>query len=599
MARKKGDDAVKGKKAKASRGDEERTKKGKKGKKGKSEEAPRVAKVATEDEKRSDALVGGFSLQVSNKISGDHENISIGEFTIASRKKVLFQDATLHTSIGHKYGIIGKNGIGKSTLLKHIATKKLPISKRMDILYVEQEVAASQLTPVEVILDSNRHRANLWAKLKVAREQEPDDNFDVHGYEAMEAEWSEYGYDSSEYQARKILKGLGFRRDWQDKPIELFSGGWRMRISIAKALFREPTVLMLDEPTNHLDLNAVIWLTWYLSVYPKTVMVVSHNKNFLNEVCTDIINIDNCLANQFSSNYDGFLKTNSQLLAAKEKDWEKLQKKVNAMRKKGTPKKEVIAFVEKSGVQRPPKEYSVQIRFFEAGSLPGCVVDLQNVSFKYGDNVIFKDMKFAVGMQSRMAIVGPNGVGKSTLMRLITGDIEPDSGYVEKNRQCRVGYYSQHFASTLPGDVSAVDYLIRLFEQSDPNMEFGENKEQYIRSLLGAIGLEGSHHKNLIQSLSGGQKARVAFVSLFVTRPHVLLLDEPSNHLDIETLQALIEAINDFKGGVVIISHDIELITKTNCQLYNIEYGTHTCKKYPGEYIDYKNAILKEIEEDD
>jgi ATP-binding cassette subfamily F protein 1 len=457
---------------------------------------------------------------------------------------------------------------------------------------------------VQVVLSSNPHRNELLYKLEKLRNMMEDEqkslDVDVDELEALENEWTQNGYEKSEFEARKILNGLGFKRELQDQAVELFSGGWRMRISLAQALFRRPSVLMLDEPSNHLDLNAVIWLIDYLSHYKKTVVVISHDKHFLNEVCTDIIHICDRKCMQYSGNYDKFLKSRQRIVAAHLKEWEKVEKRVKEMKKKGTPKKEVDAYLGKCGVTRPEKEYVVNVAFYDPGKLNGVVIDAENISFQYDGRYIFKNLNFAITCDSRVAIVGPNGVGKSTLLRILIGDLAPESGEVRRNSQCRVGYYSQHFASTLPEDTTPLDYLMGLYNKyaKDDDGRDKANNEQSVRKLMGTIGLEGELHKEQIGKFSGGQKARVAFLSLFVTRPHILLLDEPSNHLDLETLEALIGAINEYDGGVVIVSHDIELISKTECQLYSIDEGTYTIRPYDGEYEDYRDEVLASLEQE-
>jgi ATP-binding cassette subfamily F protein 1 len=562
----------------------------------------------------SDRLTSGFSLIVGNTISGSIDTIVVNGFSIGTGKsKVLFQDASISLTFGKKYGVVGKNGIGKSTLLKHLVEKKLPVHPDMDILYVEQEVEASQQSALQVVLQSNKHRVQLWEKLSRLRAQSESEDHEIADavdwdeLEKLEGEWKDYGYDSSDYEARRILNGLGFKREEQDQAIELFSGGWRMRIALAQALFRQPTVLMLDEPSNHLDLNAVIWLIDYLIRYKKTVVLVSHDIHFLNEVCTDMVHIADKKCYQYSGNYDKFVKSRKKLLANQSKEWEKVEKKVKEMKKKGTPRKDVDSYLANCGVSRPEKEYVVNMRFANPGKINGVAVDCRDVNFSYDGKVIFKDMNFAVSCESRIAIVGPNGVGKSTLLRLMIGDLNVDpetGGEVRRNAHVRIGYYSQHFASTLPEDITPLQYLLSLYtkyadddddDDKDDDRGMGRNKEQNVRKLLGTIGLEGELHKEMIGKLSGGQKARVAFVSLFVTKPHILLLDEPSNHLDLETLEALIEAINEFDGGVVLVSHDIELISKTDCLLFNIADNSYTIKQYPGEYEQYRDEVLSHL----
>ena len=527
----------------------------------------------------------GFALSIgNNKHIGDYRNVNINQFSIDTSKKKLFDNTDLQISYGRKYGLIGPNGKGKTTILNHIAKRLFPISKNLDLLLVEQEVAPSSKKVINVVLDANEKKRQLEKEISTIQSIiDNKDDFEesiITDMQEMQEQLNSIGSEKDEAKVRKILHGLGFEGDDQERPTSDFSGGWRMRISIAKALYMEPTLLLLDEPTNHLDLNAVIWLTSYLTEWKKSLIVVSHNQAFLNEICTDILHISKMKLDHYKGNYFKFNKALSQKKKNEQKEWDKIEKKVNEMRKKGEPKNKVKEFLDKS-INRPEKEYTVNIDFGEPNNLSRPVLSINDVTFEYNEGkTILKNVEFGLDLESRITIVGPNGAGKSTFINLLVGNLTPTSGTVYRNHSLKVAYYNQHFIDVLPMDQTPIEYL-----QTIDNLP-----DQEIRRMLGTIGLEGSAHIKPIGTLSGGQKARVVLVSCQMLQPHILVMDEPTNHLDIESINGLIDAINKFEGGVVLVSHDMELITQTECVLWVC--NNQSIKKYDGEYEDYRDDIL-------
>ena len=283
-----------------------------------------------------------FSASVSNTNQCTSKDINLFNFSINAHNKDLFIDADLKINYGFRYGLIGKNGIGKTTLLKHIAYRLLPISDQMDVLYVEQEVEPTNTSVFETVLSAHKERM-LLIKLVKELEQDLENNIDdeelLEKYQESCDKLNAIGADKDEGLVHKILSGLGFSIEDQDWPTKQFSGGWRMRISIARALYMEPTLLMLDEPTNHLDLNAVIWFTEYLKKWKKILLIVSHSQSFLNEVCTHTINIENKKLVYYHGNYSSFAKSLSAKRKNQEKEWTKVEKALQAMQKKSAPKK--------------------------------------------------------------------------------------------------------------------------------------------------------------------------------------------------------------------------------------------------------------------
>jgi len=546
-------------------------------------------KSEAKHESKINEFVNGFSLSIGNNShTGDYRNISVKQFSIDTPKKKLFENTDLKISWKHRYGLLGPNGRGKTTILNHIANRILPISKDLDILLVEQEVLPSDKSVINVVLDANERKRQLEKQILVIENiVETNDDFDeslIDEMTELRSELISIGSEKDESKVRVILSGLGFIGDNQEKPTKDFSGGWRMRIAIAKALYMEPTLLLLDEPTNHLDLNAVIWLTDYLINWKKSLLVVSHNQHFLNDVCTDILHIENLKINHYRGGYYRFTKALKQKKEKHEKEWKKIEKRIKEIKKKGISKKKVLEFISNCTIKRPERKYIVNIDFGEPTDLSRPVLCVENVDFHYKkDKPILENINFGLDLKSRITIVGPNGAGKSTFINLLVGNLNPINGKIFRNHSLRFAYYNQHFINVLPMDKTPIEYLQTI--QNLPDKE--------IRRLLGIIGLEGSEHVKHIDKLSGGQKARVVLVSCQMMNPHILILDEPTNHLDIESINGLIDAINNFDGGVVIVSHDMKLITQTDCVLWVCE--NKEIKKFDGNYDVYRDKIIKKI----
>jgi ATP-binding cassette subfamily F protein 1 len=540
-------------------------------------------------------------------------DIKVENFDIAAAGRVLFQKANLTIAFGRRYGLVGPNGMGKTTLLKHIASRKLNIPPHIDILYCEQEIRVDNTTAINAVLQSDKHRYALMEEHAKLNQKLEDGDLSVsERIQEIDDELKNLGAEAAESRARRILAGLGFDKDMQEKAVEDFSGGWRMRISLARALFLEPTLLLLDEPTNHLDLNAVIWLDNYLQSWKKTLLVVSHDQGFLDNICTDIINLEDKKLFNYKGNYTSFRKMYDQKMKEHVKAYEQQQKNLTALKKGGKSGKaaeeelknraqakqnklqkgkKTSAAIGDDNDEPPPellqriKQYSVKFVFPDPTKISPPVLGLHNVSFGYGNSLLFKDLDFGIDMESRVAIVGPNGVGKSTLLKVLYGKLEPTSGEVFRHRQVKIGWFDQHANEALNGEVSGIEYLSRKFQIDI----------QIARKNLGMTGLPGESHTVKIKDLSGGQKSRVALAELSLFAPDILILDEPTNNLDIESIHALAEAIESFTGGVLMVTHDERLIRKTNCQLWVVE--DKKVYEIDGDFDDYRKEILEQLGE--
>ena len=610
----------------------------------KDQEAARKMAIAREEAMADDEFAFDVSYEGQGKTTDDDgvdvaagRDIRVDKLTVRAKGKVLLDNANLVIANKRRYGLVGPNGKGKTTLMKLLARRELPVPEYVDVLLVEQEVQGDEKSALQAVVDADveltslrAEEAELEEKLQRLGVSIDDEGSKVaEGASKLDAETeqvveksserlgevherlTELGSDEAEGRAAKILSGLGFTTQMQTRTTMSFSGGWRMRISLARALFIEPTCLLLDEPTNHLDLRAVLWLEEYLIRWKKTLIVVSHDRDFLNSVSTDIVHLHDLKLHQYKGDYEMFRDMYEMKRSSANKDYEKFQKEMKRAKASGSKanqdkvkNREKHNSKKKQNAQdaadddavavQPQKwsDYTVRFEFPEPTELAPPLIQVIDVEFTYPNRRDFKLERVNVGidMGTRVAIVGPNGAGKSTLLNLIGGDIEPTEGEVRRNQKLRIGRYSQHFVDVLAMDVSAVGYLVERFSSQGL-------KNEHARAKLGKFGLPGANHLQPIVKLSGGQKARVVFAAISLSNPHILIFDEPTNHLDMESVDALAEALSTFEGGVVLVSHDARLISQVcddeRSQVWIVDKGTVT--EYPGDFEEYKDELIKEI----
>ena len=505
---------------------------------------------------------------VAIKVDGSKyliENISL--YVSGANTQCLLEDTDLKIVKNTKYGLIGPNGYGKSTLLKSLSTDDLPLYKNITgkISYLEQEQETETLHSDKSIIDYVLENNPIFCK-----EQELLSIFDNTG-ESQELNKFYEQFPQAlqlESTAQRMLFGIGFTDT--TLPCCSFSGGWITRASLIKTLLLEPEILLLDEPTNHLDIDATIWLENYLKNYKKTMILVSHNRRFLDQTCDKIIRIHNKKLVYYNYNFENYIK--QKAIEEKQQD-----EKYNLDRKKFKSRKERIA--------ARPQRYNPKLTIVNDNEEEDYVViKAENVTFSYDDKLILENVNFSIGSQERYALIGPNGQGKSTFLNVLSGVLTPNSGNITIHKSCKIAKYDQHFADILPCHMTATEFLSTTY-----NIKIEE-----ARSWLGKFGLINTVHNNLIKTCSGGQKARILLASIQLQKPDVLLLDEPSNNLDMETIDALISALSNFNGAVLLVSHDIYLIESLECKLLLCE--DKKIIEYDNDIEDYVDYVIEKVE---
>jgi ATP-binding cassette subfamily F protein 2 len=575
---------------------------GKKGGKADSKGSSKSPAVATRAEE--EALV--FNPRTASGVLASYylsRDIKIETLTLSMSGNVLLADANLHLNFGKRYGLLGANGCGKSTLMKCLGMREVPIPNHIDIYHLEGEYPATEETALQAVYaDVERQRIALETEaeeLALTEEGQESERL-AEVYSRLD----ELDADTAEKRAGEILHGLGFTKIMMNKKAKDLSGGWRMRISLAKALFIKPMLLLLDEPTNHLDLEACVWLENYLSTYNRILLLVSHSQDFLNGVCTDIIHFKHQRLEYYTGNFDTYVRTRGEKEENQMKAYSREQEQIAHMKnyiarfghgsaklaRQAQSKEKTLAKMEQKGLTEiVTSDRTLVLRFNDPGPLPPPIVQLMNVAFGYTpNNLIYKDLDFGLDLDSRIALVGPNGAGKSTLLKIIQGTNSATSGMVRRHQHLRIGYYHQHMTDLLDMDATPLDYMMNCFP--------GVVEYERMRAIVGKFGITGKAQTTLIKLLSDGQKTRVVFAWLAWQNPHLLLLDEPTNHLDIETIDSLADAINEFEGGCVLVSHDFRLINQIADEIWICEHGG--IEKWNGDIQTYKETLRKKVLKD-
>lgn len=522
-------------------------------------------------------------------------DVKIESFSLSFHGKELITPTTLSLNYGRRYGLIGANGSGKSTFLKALAAREAPIPAHMDIYHLDGEAEPTDQTALEAVVALGKEKAEA---LEAEAERLLEEGAATELVDEIYMRLDELDPSKFEARAGELLHHLGFSTAMMAKATKDMSGGWRMRVALARALFVRPTILLLDEPTNHLDLEACVWLEEHLSHYERILVLISHSQDFLDGVCTNIMHLHRTKLVYYTGNYSTYVKTRAEKEANQMKEFEKQQHEISHLNKfisscgtyanlvrQAKSKQKILDKMEAAGlVEKVEADPVFTFRFAECEQLPPPVLGFTDVAFAYSGEMkdaLYSGLDLAICSDSRVALVGPNGAGKSTLLKIMLGVLQPTRGTVTRHPHLRMGRYHQHSTDQLDMNACAVDYL---------KSTFGGEIAHW-RSKLGQFGITGHDQMVPIRNLSDGQRSRIVFCELAVRSPNVLLLDEPTNNLDIECIDSLAEAINAYEGGVILVSHDFRLINQVAKEIWLCDQKKVSI--WQGGILEYKKHLQK------
>jgi len=511
--------------------------------------------------------------------------------------RLLFEQASFTIHTGNKVGLTGANGTGKSSLFSLILGTlqadegSVDLPPRTVIAHVAQETPAVDQAAIDYVLDGDRELRQLQARLHTA-EQDNQGEQQAHLHESL-ANIDAYTAPS---RAARLLSGLGFSTDQHQLPVNHFSGGWRMRLNLAQALMCRSDLLLLDEPTNHLDLDAVLWLEEWLLRYPGTLLLISHDRDFLDRSVDHIAHIEQQQLNLYSGNYSAFETQRAAQLTQQQAAYIKQQEEIAHMqafvdrfRAKATKAKQaqsrLKALERMTQIAPAHVDSPFHFQFPAPDKLPRPLLSLDTIEFGYTEAPLLERVSFSLNPGDRIGLLGPNGAGKSTLIKILAGELAPRTGTREPAKHLRLGYFAQHQLEQLHPEESALTHLRRLDPQAS---------EQHLRNYLGGFDFQGDRVTEPVAPFSGGEKARLVLALLVYQKPNLLLLDEPTNHLDLEMRLALSTALQDFEGAMVIVSHDRHLLRTVTDQFYLVHDGR--VEIFDGDLDDYRKHLQKTLQ---
>lgn len=513
--------------------------------------------------------------------------LNIQNLTYLQSGTPLFQSANLQAFSNQRIGLVGQNGCGKSTLFRLIRGEikadggDIALQSGKTLGYVEQEIANSALPALEFVLDGD-------AQLRQLEKTLAQETHDAEWFAAQQHFEAIDGYGAPA-RAAQLLNGLGFDVNTLHRSVASFSGGWRMRLNLARALMHRADLLLLDEPTNHLDLEAILWLENYLARYPGSILLVSHDREFLNATVNRIAHVHDGIIDSYAGNYDDFERARDERFTLQNQAFQTQQAKiahledfVRRFRAQATKAKQAqsrIKALERLTRIAPAHvtdgHFALEIEAPERS--PDLLLRAEGLSFSYGDNTLFNNVEMLIRSGGRIALLGPNGAGKSTLIKLLVGELQPTAGKLEITSEIRIGYFAQHQLENLDSAATPLHHLERIAPKETTLT---------LRTFLGRFGLAGNREDRPVASFSGGEKSRLALALLAWQKPHLLLLDEPTNHLDLDMRDALTLALEEYTGAVVLISHDRSLIRAVADELWLV--ADHTARLFDGDLDDYK-----------
>lgn len=506
--------------------------------------------------------------------------------------RVLLDNATATINPGQKVGLVGKNGCGKSTLLALLKNElsadggSFTYPANWQLAWVNQETPALSEPALDYVIDGDRQYRQFEAELNAANERN-----DGHAIATVHGKLDAIDAWTIRSRASSLLHGLGFSNEQLERPVSDFSGGWRMRLNLAQALICRSDLLLLDEPTNHLDLDAVIWLEKWLKSYPGTLILISHDRDFLDPVVDKIIHIEQQNMFEYTGNYSAFERQRATRLAQQQATYESqqarvahLQSFIDRFKAKASKAKQAqsrVKMLERMELIAPAHvDNPFHFSFRAPESLPNPLLKMEKVSAGYGDRTILDSIKLNLVPGSRIGLLGRNGAGKSTLIKLLAGELNPISGEIGLAKGIKLGYFAQHQLEFLRADESPIQHLARIAPQE---------LEQKLRDYLGGFGFQGDKVSEVTGRFSGGEKARLVLALIVWQRPNLLLLDEPTNHLDLDMRQALTEALIEFEGALVVVSHDRHLLRSTTDEFYLVHGGK--VEAFDGDLEDYQQWL--------
>lgn len=516
--------------------------------------------------------------------------LRISDITYAVAGRLLFEGASAVIPDGHKVGLVGRNGTGKTTLFRLIRGElalesgQISLPKRARIGGVAQEVPSSDVSLLNTVLAADTERATLLA--------EADSASDPSRIAEIQTRLADIDAWSAEARASSILKGLGFDDAEQLQPCSDFSGGWRMRVALAAVLFAQPDLLLLDEPTNYLDLEGALWLESYLAKYPHTVIIISHDRGLLNRAVGSILHLEDKQLTFYQGSYDQFARQRAEKLAQAEAMAKKqearrahLQSYVDRFRYKADKAKQAQSRLKALAKMQPissPQEAALRAFAFPSPEeLSPPIIRIESGSVGYGDVPVLKRMNLRIDQDDRIALLGKNGQGKSTLSKLLSDRLDLMDGRMVTSSKLRIGYFAQHQVDELFIDETPLDHLRR---------ELPEELPAKLRARLAGFGLTADQADTSVGQLSGGQKARLSLLLATLDAPHLLILDEPTNHLDIESRESLVEALTNYSGAVILVSHDMHLLSMTADRLWLVNDGG--VAPFDGDLEAYREMLL-------
>jgi ATP-binding cassette, subfamily F, member 3 len=522
--------------------------------------------------------------------------LTLSDITVRLGGRTILDRASAAIPPRARVGLIGRNGAGKSTLVRVIAgmlepdegAAEMPRQSRLG--YVAQEAPAGAATPFETVLAADTERAALVAEEETLHSAETED--ELHRLYDIHERLTAIDAHTAPARASKILKGLGFDEDMQGRALEHFSGGWRMRVALAALLFSQPDVLLLDEPSNHLDLEAVLWLEDFLKAYRATIVIVSHERDFLNNVVDHILHLERGKLFLYPGGYDAFEKQRAERQAQAEAaranqaaQRAKLQDYVARNSARASTAKQAQSRAKMLARMQPiaaiVDDPSLSFDFPDPDQLRPPLITLDHAAVGYGETPILQRLNLRLDPEERIALLGRNGNGKTTLARLLAAQLTPMAGEKSASGKMRVGYFTQYQVEELDGGDTPLAHMTRAMPAASPAA---------VRAQLGRFGFSGERATGAVGKMSGGERARLALALVTRDAPHLLILDEPTNHLDVDAREALIQALSGFKGAVLIVSHDRHMIEMTADRLVLVDAGT--AREFDGTLDDYIAFVL-------